>query len=42
MNGKMMEIAVKNILNGRDVMHLETLANPDSLKQFYDIAKMHF
>lgn len=34
MNGKTMEIAVKNILNGRDVKNTEALANPNCLKEF--------
>ena len=34
MNGKTMEIAVKNIINGRKVKNLESLANPDCLKEF--------
>ena len=34
MNGKTIEIAVKNIINGRDVKNTEVLANPDCLKDF--------
>ena len=33
-NGKTMEIAVKNIINGTPLSTTETLANPDSLTYF--------
>lgn len=36
MNGKTMEIAVKNILNGREIKNTEALANPDCLSYFKD------
>ncbi|KAI8867077.1 acetoacetate-CoA ligase [Ramicandelaber brevisporus] len=36
-NGKKVEVAVKRILSGQKVIPSGTLANPDSLNQFYDI-----
>ncbi len=35
MNGKTMEIAVKNIINGRSIQNTDVLLNPDCLKEFY-------
>ena len=37
MNGKTMEIAVKNIINGREIKNVEVLANPESLNQFKNL-----
>lgn len=34
MNGKTMEIAVKNIINGRTIENIEALANPECLTEF--------
>ena len=34
LNGKTMEIAVKNIVNGRTVKNIESLANPECLDEF--------
>lgn len=36
-NGKTMEIAVKNIINGREIRNTESLANPDSLNAFKNL-----
>ncbi len=36
-NGKKVEIAVKNIINGIAVKNKDALANPESLEFFYDI-----
>ncbi len=38
-SGKKVEIAVSKILNGEEVENKDALANPDSLKQFYQIHK---
>lgn len=37
MNAKTMEIAVKNIINGRDVKNTESLINPECLAQFKNL-----
>ncbi len=37
MNGKTMEIAVKNIINGREVKNTEVLANPQCLQYFKNL-----
>ena len=36
-NGKKVEIAVKNIINGKKVKNKDVLANPESLEFYYDI-----
>jgi acetoacetyl-CoA synthetase len=36
-NGKKVEIAVKNIINGKAVKNRDVLANPESLEFYYDI-----
>jgi len=36
-NGKLVELAVKQTVEGETIKNLESLANPDSLKQFIDI-----
>jgi acetoacetyl-CoA synthetase len=36
-NGKKVEIAVKNIINGKKVKNKHVLANPESLEFYYDI-----
>jgi acetoacetyl-CoA synthetase len=36
-NGKKVEMAVSNVLNGEPVKNLSALANPESLKQFEDL-----
>ena len=37
LNGKLMEIAVKKIINGQPISHTETLANPQSLEFFNNL-----
>ena len=36
MNGKVVELAVRDVLHGRDVVNVEALANPAALDQFRD------
>jgi acetoacetyl-CoA synthetase len=36
-NGKKVEIAVRNIINGKVVKNRDVLANPESLEFYYDI-----
>ena len=36
-NGKLVELAVKQSVEGKTIKNLESLANPDSLKQFINI-----
>ena len=38
-SGKIVEIAVKNIINGKKIDNLQAIANPNSLKLFENILK---
>jgi len=40
-NGKLVELAVKQTVEGRTIKNLEALANPDSLKQFKNIKELN-
>ena len=40
-NGKLVELAVKQTLEGEEIKNLEALANPDSLKQFKNIKELN-
>ena len=40
-NGKLVELAVKQTLEGEKIKNLEALANPDSLKQFKNIKELN-
>ena len=40
-NGKLVELAVKQTLEGEIIKNLEALANPDSLKQFKNIKELN-
>ena len=40
-NGKLVELAVKQSIEGDTIKNLEALANPDSLKQFKDIKELN-
>jgi len=40
-NGKLVELAVKQTLEGEAIKNLEALANPDSLKQFKNIKELN-
>ena len=35
-SGKIMELAVRNVIHGRDVRNIEALANPEALEQYRD------
>ena len=39
MNGKKVELAVREILHDRPVKNVDSLANPRALKQFMDLAQ---
>ena len=39
-NGKLVELAVKQYVEGEEIKNLEALANPDSLKQFKNIKEL--
>ena len=41
-SGKIVELAVKNIIEGNKIKNKEALANPDSLKQFINIKELKF
>ena len=40
-NGKLVELAVKQSVEGKAIKNLEALANPDSLKQFKNIKELY-
>jgi len=40
-NGKLVELAVKQMIEGETIKNLEALANPDSLKQFRNIKELN-
>ena len=40
-NGKLVELAVKQSIEGDRIKNLEALANPDSLKQFKNIKELY-
>jgi len=40
-NGKLVELAVKQSVEGGVIKNLEALANPDSLKQFKNIKELN-
>ena len=40
-NGKLVELAVKQTIEGKAIKNLEALANPDSLKQFKNIKEIN-
>ena len=40
-NGKLVELAVKQSIEGKEIKNLEALANPDSLKQFKNITELN-
>ena len=40
-NGKLVELAVKQSVEGKAIKNLEALANPDSLKQFKNIKELN-
>jgi len=39
-SGKITELAVRDIIHGRDVKNMEALANPDALELFRDVAEL--
>ena len=40
-NGKLVELAVKQTLEGKPIKNLDALANPESLKQFKNIKELN-
>ena len=41
-SGKIVELAVKNIIEGNSIKNKEALANPESLNQFKDIKELQY
>ncbi len=39
-NGKIVELAVKNIIDGNTIKNIEALANPDALKQYKNLKQL--
>ncbi len=40
-SGKIVELAVRDIVHGREVKNREALANPEALELYHDIAELH-
>ena len=40
-NGKIVELAVKNIIDGNNILNKEALANPETLKQFKNLKELN-
>ena len=41
-NGKIVELAVKNIIEGNDIKNIQALANPSILEEFKDIPELNY
>ena len=41
-SGKIVELAVKNIIEGNEIKNKEALANPESLNQFKNIKDLQY
>ena len=39
-NGKIVELAVKNIIEGNNIKNIEALANPNALKQYKNLKQL--
>jgi acetoacetyl-CoA synthetase len=39
-SGKMVELAVRNVVHGRPVRNIDALANPEALEYFRDLAEL--
>jgi acetoacetyl-CoA synthetase len=39
-SGKIVELAVREVVHGRPVMNREALANPEALEQFRDLPEL--
>jgi len=41
-NGKIVELAVKNVIEGKEIKNKEALANPEVLGQFKDLKELRY
>ena len=41
-NGKIVELAVKNIIEGNKIKNIEALANPEVLNQYKDLKELNY
>ena len=41
-NGKIVELAVKNVIEGKEIKNKEALANPEVLEQFKDLKELRY
>ena len=41
-NGKIVELAVKNIIEGNEIKNKEALANPEVLEQYKNIKELNY
>jgi len=41
-SGKIVELAVRNVIHGRDVKNREALANPDALELFRNLEELSY
>ena len=39
-NGKIVELAVKNVIEGNNIKNIEALANPNALKQYKNLKQL--
>ena len=39
LNGKKVELAIKNIIDGNDIENVESISNPDCLDEYYEKIK---
>ena len=41
-NGKIVELAVKNIIEGNEIKNIEALANPEVLEQYKNLKELNY
>ena len=41
-NGKIVELAVKNIIDGNEIKNIEALANPEVLEQYKNLKELSY
>ena len=41
-NGKIVELAVKNIIEGNEIKNIEALANPEVLNQYKNLKELNY
>ena len=41
-NGKIVELAIKNLIDGNEINNIEALANPEVLSQFKNLKELSY